>query len=227
MRSINIGVLILFIGIGNAGANSRAVEEATKLLISQYGVEPTSIAVTMRENVSFNDLQSTDEIRAYSQSGSIPHGVCVFRFDIVRNGVVVKSISAPVNVSIWRNAYVARREIKRGNRVRSEDLTVERCDVTNSFDKVKDVCDSLGDIRAVRNIAVGKVIERDMIEAIPAVNRGDEVLVRCEVGSIEITTIGVAKDDGCPGDEIEVVNKSTKRRILAEVMGPGTVVVKR
>jgi flagella basal body P-ring formation protein FlgA len=66
-----------------------------------------------------------------------------------------------------------------------------------------------------------------MLEPIPVISRGDEVVIKCDVGALEISTTGIAKDDGLPGDQITVQNKSTHQRVNAEVLSAGVVVVRR
>jgi len=219
-------VLLCLIGV-EAAAENRIVESVRDYVVERFDLDPESIAVEMRENRSFDALLPTDSLRVYSISSSPPRGSYPVKFDVVRGGVIVKTISASARVAFWKDTYVSRRKVKRGEIVGPDDVFVENRDVTRNFDQVVQTTDPLAAVRAKRTINAGAIIESDMIEPIPMVCRGEEVLIRCDVGSLQITTTGVAKEDGLHGDKIEVINKDTRKRIVAEVESPGVVNVTR
>jgi flagella basal body P-ring formation protein FlgA len=210
-----------------ANAANRVVETAQAYLIERYELDPESVTLQMRENRSFDQLRPTDSLRVYSTSSSPPRGSWPLKFDIIRDGVIVKTISTSARVLLSMDAYVARSRIRRGETICPEHLSIERRDVTAKFDRMVRIGDSLNAVRARRTINTGTVIESDMIEPIPVICRGDEVQIVCDVGNMQITTAGIAKEDGLRGNNIEVMNKSTRRRITAVVESPGVVVVTR
>lgn len=227
MRITIIAMLLICLMGVETEANSRAVEAARSFIIQKFDLDPESITVEMRRNRSFDEMSPNDSIRVYSTSSSLPRGTYSLKFDIIRDGVIVKTVSTSVKLTIWTDTYVASRTIKRDESINKSDLRIERCDVTKKFGKTLEVSDTTLAIRAVKTIKTGSVIEMDMVEPIPVICRGDDVLIRCTVGQIEITTTGVAREDGLCGDMIEVLNKETNRRISAEVDSPGIVVVTR
>ncbi len=227
MKAACMGLLLSCLLLAEAAADDRVPEAAGAYIVSRFNLDPNAVSVTIRENRSFDDLEPTDSLVAYSRSTSPPRGNYPMKFDIVRDGAIVKTVSASVQVSLWMNAYVASKRIARGLPLDRSDLFVERRDVTRIFDKVLPLTASLASVRAAKVINAGSVIEADMIEPIPDVLRGDEVVIKCNLGAMEIRTIGTAREDGLRGDEIEVMNKSTRKRITAEVESPGVVTVLR
>jgi flagella basal body P-ring formation protein FlgA len=181
----------------------------------------------MRKNRSFDTVLPTDEIHVYSTTSRPPRGVYGLKYEIIRDGSVVRTISSPVRVTLWADAFVATRRIKKGERTSLSDFRVERIDATKCYDKLRSVSEPLDGMRAGRMIMSGKALERGMLQRIPVINRGDEISIKCRVGAMDIMTTGIAKEDGCLGDQINVVNIQTKRKIVAVVDGPGVAVVRQ
>lgn len=227
MKAISIGLVLLCLIGTEATAENRIVETVRGYIVERFDLDEESITVEMRDNRSFDNLLATDSLKVYSTASSPPRGSYPVKFDIVRDGIIVKTISTSVRVTLWMDAYVARKKVRRGETIDIDDIFVERRDVTKNFDKIIHTADSFSDVRAKRSINAGSVIVSDMVEPIPMILRGEEVLIRCDVGSMQITTTGVAKEDGLRGDRIKVVNKTTRKKITAEVESPGVVCVTR
>ena len=227
MKLVNIALLFICLIGTEAQADNRVVDAARSYVIERLDFDPNSVIVSMRDNKSLNDLLPTDSIHVYSTSNSPPRGSCSLKFDIIRDGMIIKTVSAPVKITLWADVYISKRKIKRGKSINLADLAVERHDVTSYFDKAIRVDYSFDNVRAKRSIPAGKMIVYDVIEPIPIVCRGEKVVIRCDVGKMEISTTGTAKEDGYLGETIEVINKNTRKRVSAEVEGPGVVIVRR
>ena len=74
-------------------------------------------------------------------------------------------------------------------------------------------------------IGFGRLIGERYTERIPAVNRGEMVRIRVDVGGVKATTMGIAKATGAVGDHIVVQNTSSREKLLVRIIGPGTVQV--
>ena len=59
----------------------------------------------------------------------------------------------------------------------------------------------------------------------PVVERGDMVRILAKVGGIVATTVGIARENGATGERIVVQNTSSREKLMAVVVGPGTVQV--
>ncbi len=227
MRLLSIGLLLLCLVSAETRANDRIVEAARQYLVERFDLDPNASTVTMRENKSFETVLPTDDIHVYSTTSRPPRGVYGLKFEIIRDGSVVKTISSPVRVTLWADAFIATRRIRKDEQVGQEDFRIERIDATKCYDKLRSITESLDGMRAGRMIMSGKALEHGMLESIPVINRGDKISIKCRVGAMDIMTTGVAKEDGCLGDQINVVNIQTKRKIVAVVDGPGVAVVRQ
>ena len=86
-------------------------------------------------------------------------------------------------------------------------------------------------------IAIGKVIKRSIpanftiternIENINAVKKGQKVILVFDNGRLRITAKGVAKENGVIGENIKVLNTSSKKQIEGKIIDNQTVKVNR
>lgn len=228
MKYFNIGLLILICLTGSEILADERVLTATRdYIVTRFDLDPESVVVSVRENRSFDELRPTDSLRVYSNMTSPPRGSYSLKYDIVRNGITIKTLSSSARVRIYEDAYVANRKIDRGEDINPNDFRIERCDVTYDLDQIVRPSVKLDSMRADKTIRAGEALEYRMIERIPVIARGDEVVIRCAIGALEISTLGVAKEDGCIGDLINVMNKETRKRFQAEVESEGVVIVNR
>ena len=55
------------------------------------------------------------------------------------------------------------------------------------------------------------------------VTRGDRVLIVAQSPWFRVTTKGVARDNGARGEDVRVLNLSSKKEVVGKVVGPQTV----
>ena len=148
-----------------------------------------------------------------------------FRVRVMVDGKVAEEISIFARVRIERETVVAVKPIRAGQRISADMVKVERMMIglegKGAFEKVRDV---LGKIPS-RSIEKGELIRRSDLRLPVIVRRGDVVMIVAKYGMIRITARGKAVENGRLGDVIEVENLNSKRRIRAEVMSPGVVMV--
>ncbi len=227
MRTLSIGLLLFCLVSSGIQASDRVLKAAKQYLIERFDLDPDASSVTMRDNRSFDIVLPTDEIHVYSTTSRPPRGVYGLKFEIIRDGSVIKTISSPVRVTLWANAFIASRRIKKGEKINPSDFRIEKIDATKSIERLRNVSEPLEGMRAARTIPSGKPLERGMLQPIPVISRGDKIAIKCTVGAMDIMTTGVAKEDGSLGEQIDVVNVQTKRKIVAIVDGPGVAVVRQ
>jgi flagella basal body P-ring formation protein FlgA len=80
--------------------------------------------------------------------------------------------------------------------------------------------------RLKHSVRHGAYLRENMLDEVPAVNRGDQVVIVAESGAIKVTVRGETLEKGCPGDTIRVKNAMSKKIISAEVIDASTVRVR-
>ncbi|PID40376.1 MAG: flagella basal body P-ring formation protein FlgA, partial [Proteobacteria bacterium] len=152
-------------------------------------------------------------------------GRTVLAVHLFVDGEPVKKISARTTISVMADVVVASRPLAKRRRIERSDLTIERRDLsTLPSDCLKRIEDAIGN-RTSRMIYPRSVLQAGMITTPPVVQRGDIVRITVSAGPMVITAAGKAKQQGCKGETIRVVNTDSNRIIMARISGPGAVEV--
>lgn len=127
-----------------------------------------------------------------------------------------------VRVMVRRSVVVAMRNLGWHEVITEGDVAL----VESEVDPLSFACTSLSQVlgkRLKKPVKKGDVIIPAYLESKPVVKRGAPVIIVAKVGEVEIKAQGKACESGGVGDQIEVLNVSTGRRIRALVVGPGMV----
>jgi flagella basal body P-ring formation protein FlgA len=120
---------------------------------------------------------------------------------------------------------VPTRPVPRGQLIDEADLTsiwlpAARLDK----DALVDVADLVG-LEASRRLAAGRVVRTADLRAPRLVRKDEAVTMLYRRGSLDLVTTGVALEPGGAGDNIRIVNPSSKRPLRGIVVGPRQVQV--
>ncbi len=118
--------------------------------------------------------------------------------------------------------YRAVRDIPRKEKLERVDFEAVETELVNGREYTGEIT---GKIRATKLIRRGEILRTEFFETVPLVHKDHEVQVIVKGNSIEIRTFGTAKKDGWLGDEIQVVNRSSKKIFRARVIGEEMVEV--
>lgn len=152
-------------------------------------------------------------------------GYVNLNIDFSIDGKLVKKVSVSGRVGLRGETVKAAAKIERGRIITEDDITLMD---DNSVYYKKDAVVSKEDIigkRALRTIQADQTILANMIENAPPVKKGDKVIIRAENSELRVTATGEALQDGRTGDQVEVLNIQSGRRIPATVKGSGIVEV--
>jgi flagella basal body P-ring formation protein FlgA len=120
-------------------------------------------------------------------------------------------------------SFVAKRPIRRGESIGSENAALEMQDVTyQQGDGFGDTGSSYG-LTARRPIAAGSVLTGDMLELPFVIKRGDLLKLQVRSGRVRVEAMASALRDGRKGESIPVEVTDTHKKMNATVVGPGMV----
>ena len=143
--------------------------------------------------------------------------------EVHRGPALLREYLLSAEVRYFDRVVVAARSIRRGEPITEEAVRVERREVTTMLGRYSTDLSELEGMRAKMRIGFGRPIGVRYVERIPAVERGDRVRIRADVGRITASTAGLAAGSGAIGDRIVVQNLSSREKLLAEVVAPGVV----
>jgi flagella basal body P-ring formation protein FlgA len=132
---------------------------------------------------------------------------------------------ADAEVFVAAEQVKARRAIASGATIAADDLETLSEDVGRTM--LKPLPDSRFAIgsKALRSIAPGERVTTTMIVAPALVKSGDQVQTVVRVGSLEAHGVAVATQTGSLGEEIRLVNTSSRRTLRGRVIGAREVEV--
>lgn len=138
-----------------------------------------------------------------------------------------KSIRIPVacNVKVTIPVLVAKNSIIRGQLVTSQDCELRNVDITRFAPQPLFDLNALEGMRAVRTIAPGTIIHNRLIQAVPAVEKGDPVEIIVSKGRVKVAVLGIAREAGKMGERIWVENSVSKKLIQTIITNKGKVTV--
>jgi flagella basal body P-ring formation protein FlgA len=130
-----------------------------------------------------------------------------------------------VTVSLERltRVVVARRPLGRYKPIDDDDLEVKAVDAAGlPADCITNPETVIGK-RTRRPVDTGTVLRPDLVEFPPLVKNGDRVRIIAETSGLRISAVGQAKQKGCQGELIQVVNLDSNKVIHARVVDAQTV----
>jgi flagella basal body P-ring formation protein FlgA len=152
-------------------------------------------------------------------------GRTVLAVHLYVDGEPVKKVTARTSISVMADVVVANRPLAKRRRIERSDLAMERRDLAMlPAGCLRRIEDAIGN-RASDMIYPRTVLQANMITTPPVVRRGDIVRITASAGPMVITATGKAKQQGCKGETVHVVNTDSNRIITARVTGPGAVEV--
>ncbi|MDN3609436.1 flagellar basal body P-ring formation chaperone FlgA [Vibrio ostreicida] len=142
-------------------------------------------------------------------------------------GNLKRSVSCLDSTTTWRlnvsiksritlNVVVALNGLNRGDAVTASVLALEERTFTRSQDFFTRISQALNNT-AARRIRSGQVLDPKKLDALPMVNKGNQVVIVAAKDGFSATTRGVAMENGEQGQQIDVRNSASGKIIRAVV----------
>jgi flagellar basal body P-ring formation protein FlgA len=137
-----------------------------------------------------------------------PAGTCVVRGKLEAVSVVV----------------VAATTLHKGEMITEANIVMQRQDIGENDKPFRNREQILG-MQVARTINAGTILQQEQIVLPAVVKHGEMVKIFARKGALQLSTSGVTKADGRPGEIIAVKNISSNKIVQCRVDGPGTVSV--
>lgn len=228
--SIICGLLII-LGAGNMLAAETPVIDQEKL--------NKAIQLHIEKNMPWPAGSMRFEILSRLPDIAMPAGNISWKVDIKGNddylgdtyyvlklynkGVLFKEESIRVRIEALHEVVVSVKNLGRDSIISAGDVSLQKKWVRsiplNSINKLEEV---VGKLLCV-SIRPNTEISRNMLKEITAVKRNKMVQIVLDSGAINITTMGIAEEDGAEGSFVKVRNISSNKIIYARVVGESKV----
>lgn len=142
----------------------------------------------------------------------------------------VKDGAGRVTASVFRLSWFgpivfATRDLERGEAFSPDSMEVRVASYRRSMGEVFSSSMDLEGKRVRRNVRSGEAIGDRDIEEVPVIDRGAPVVILARSGNVMARLKGRALEAGELGDRIRVRATRYREDLLAEIMGPDTVLV--
>jgi len=152
-------------------------------------------------------------------------GATAFQGEVFVDGEPERSVTARVDIEVYTDVVVAATDIPRGRRIQPNDLTLQKQPMSNIVrGAYMEIAPLIGQV-ARSTIFPGTVITERKVEAPRIVRRNQTVTLVKRSGSLMVTMIAKARDDGRAGEMIPCENPETREQIYGIVQPDGTVAV--
>ncbi len=229
---IYIGLMVLWVlclTLTEGGADVGVTEEEIHTAVTDYGQGALSnfggevkVSVRRRGGLKVEGTGAVGLRVRPSQQRSSARQVPVV-LEVHRGEKMVADYLMLADVQYFDQVVVASRPISRGEPIADGAVAAERREVTTILGRYVTDVSELEGMRAKMRIGFGRPVNKRYLERIPAVERGDTVRIRADVGGVTASTVGVANASGAVGERILVRNLSSRQKLLAEVVAPGVV----
>ncbi|MHB8907061.1 MAG: flagellar basal body P-ring formation chaperone FlgA [Melioribacteraceae bacterium] len=115
-----------------------------------------------------------------------------------------------IRVKLYKNVFSASREIKRNENLLPNMFEVKMADVSLYGDNVVNVTEDISNYRSRVLVRTGTILSEEIIEPIPAVNKGDKVVLHTGGFGVDVSIDVTARQDGSVGDVISVYSNGNK-----------------
>ena len=121
-------------------------------------------------------------------------------------------------VDVYENVVYAKNTIKKGTLIKERDLYTELTNITRYPPDLMDDVTSVAGQLAKKRIRKNSALRSTMIGISPAIKKGEMVKLLIQSGGLTVSTVGVATENACVGDQLRVKNLKSKKIVTGQVL---------
>ncbi|MEQ8191283.1 MAG: flagellar basal body P-ring formation chaperone FlgA, partial [Candidatus Eremiobacterota bacterium] len=202
------------------------VNKAVEFLKGQLPWKEEQVKITAQSQVP-DSVLPPGEITLFpscSQNTSSIGNISVF-IEILVNKTCVKKVCVTLNLKVYLDVIVAKKDIKSGEFFSYDILTIENREITQFNRDALTSMEQIKDMVALTGIKRGNIITEKLIASPVVVHQGEQVYIVAKTGTMEVRALGKARQNGRIGDTIFVVNIDSGKMLQGTVIEPGTVLI--
>ena len=205
---------------------SKEVVEQISTHLKEYNLDSFEVNVI---HVPFNKINIDGEnitLKVNKLNTKNITSRAIARVNIYSNGQYAKSVGVPISIKAYKEVYVAKHQIEKGEAITSEKLTKKKIDIANNTTHFLTDGEIEKGVSALKIFSADEVINSKFTKCVPDVEKNSivKVIINSK-NSIVITTEAVALSDGNIGDTINLQNKELKKIYTGKIIGENRVLV--
>ncbi len=186
------------------GSSRRLTKGQIEVRLRQAGFDPRQLNI-----IGATEVRVT---RVVPDSGDVSNKVEKVAAIIGDNDLNTYQVVVPI-----RN--IARHEL-----IDQGDLALEKREGRTTPSNLASIEDLVGK-RATRQLIAGNPLTLSAGEVPPVIDRLDQVTIIAQIGQIQVTALGQARQSGIKGDIIPVENLNSKRIVYGKIINSESVIV--
>jgi len=135
------------------------------------------------------------------------------------------TVYIPIKIKTYISIAVANRPLSRHVPISKADISFEQREISRLSRSYFESPDDLIGRSPKRSLTKGSVISPRDLDIKKVISKGSRISILAETGGISVRMPGLALSDAGKGDQIQVQNLSSKRKVQATVIAPGLVKV--
>ncbi len=176
----------------------------------------------MNETESFKIINKPFKTQFSNLLTNKPRGQFNLPMKVIQGSKNIR-ITVNCNLKVVMPVVVASEAIERNSVITSDKCKIESVDITHLGITPYDALDQVVGKKAVRMIQVGQLINKQYVDEIPAIEKGDPVKIIASNGSVRVSVGAVAREPGKVGEKIWVENAASHRLVRVLVKSKGIV----
>jgi flagella basal body P-ring formation protein FlgA len=149
----------------------------------------------------------------------------IARCELRAGDELIANLQINVNAKIWRDIWIARSQLLRGQPMHNADIGTERRDVLAFKDGLVNLPTDLSSYDIGENVPAGAILTTRAFKQRPIIRRGKTIDALIQDGTLQIAVKVEALEDGLPGQIVRVRNIKSRREFRGKVQDEETVAV--
>lgn len=182
------------------------------------------IEVRSIDNLKAMELPLGDiRMRVVSRGKPSDYRKMLVLVEAVLDGKPLRTFWVKADVRVHAQVAQVARPVPYGRALQADDLHQILCEIEDPrADYIRDCAEAIG-MTAKRALAPGDLLNRSWLAEVRLVRNGEMVRLLAQNGSVSISVLARALQDGRLGDRIKVRNVDSDRALTAVVIGRGEV----
>lgn len=163
------------------------------------------------------------EILDLPKTGVSPY--FILRFELREGTNSIGTWQVSFQARVWREIWVARSALKRGESVADAEIEQQRRDVLTLREPLADFVPGDPSLEISQPLQAGAPVLARSVRVRPVIHRGQVADALIRDGALSITMKVEALEDGAPGDLIRARNAQTRRDLRGKVLDEQTILI--
>jgi flagella basal body P-ring formation protein FlgA len=147
------------------------------------------------------------------------------RFELRHGQESLGSWQLSLQARVWREVWVARSALKRGQALNESEVTREKRDVLTLRDMLNATSSSISSLELTDNVQEGAPLAARSVRSRPLIRRGELVEAFVQDGALSVSFRVEVLEDGAPGQMVRVRNTQSRRELRGKVQNEQTILI--